>query len=154
MKVFISYSTGDLALVQQLGEYVGRQAEVFYWDKANVPGQEVWPSIFEWIDQCDLVLAVITDTTVSRAMAVGQEIGRAKAKFKPIVPVVAPDVPSSALGFLSGVTYQQIQPENPGPAIQAIERAVLSFRQKKEAQQTLLLIGGVIALIWLTSNTG
>ena len=43
MKVFISYSTGDLALVQQLGEYVGRQAEVFYWDKANVPGQESGP---------------------------------------------------------------------------------------------------------------
>lgn len=152
MKVFISYSTSDLNLVKQLVEYISQHAEVFYWDKTKVPGQETWPSIFEWIDKCDLVLAVITDTTVSRAMAVGQEIGRAKAMVKTIVPVVAPEVPSSELGFLSGINYQRIQRENPGPALQAIEKVVLNIKQQKEAQQTLLLIGGVIALIWLASN--
>ncbi|MDA8161648.1 MAG: toll/interleukin-1 receptor domain-containing protein [Desulfobacteraceae bacterium] len=99
MKVFISYSTPDLGLVYKIAQHVAPHGEVFFWDKDKNPGTESWSTIFSWLDQSDLVLAVITERTLSRAMAVGQEIGRAKAKEKLIVPLVGPDVQAADLGF-------------------------------------------------------
>ncbi len=152
MKVFISYSTDDITLVRQIADYIRPHADVFYWHKSKVPGQEAWPTIFKWINQADLVLTVITDKTISRAMSVGQEIGRAKAKMKTIIPIVAPDVPITELGFLSGITYQRIDRNNPEPALRAIENLVLEKKQNIEIFQTLLLVGGVFALIFMASK--
>lgn len=95
----------------------------------------------------------ITDNAVSRAMAVGQEIGRAKTLGKTVIPVVTPNVPSSELGCLSGTTYQKIDPENPGVALNAIRRAILEKKQSLETQKSMLfLAGGVLALFLLTSK--
>jgi TIR domain len=152
MKVFISYSTDDVQMVNQIAYQLRPHTEVFYWNTSKVPGQEAWPSIFQWIDQCDLVLAVITDSTVSRAMSVGQEIGRAKAMKKIIVPLVAPEVPNSELGCLSGVTYERLDHHNPGPALENIKKVVLAYKQQLEAQQAMFVIGGVVALILLASS--
>jgi hypothetical protein len=82
MKIFISYSTDDIRLVHKIATSLCSYSEVYYWAKDYIPGEEVWPTIFSWIDNSDLVIAVITDKTVSRAMSVGQEIGRAKTKNK------------------------------------------------------------------------
>jgi hypothetical protein len=152
MKFFISYSTDDLSLVHLIAKYLKSHVEVHYWDKSKVPGQEAWPTIFNWIDQSDLVLAVISDKTVSRAMSVGQEIGHAKAKAKTIIPLVAPGVSSSELGCLSEITYQPIDPNNPGPALKNIERYLLERKHEIEKQQILLLIGGILGFLWLASK--
>jgi len=86
-------------------------------------------------------------------MAVGQEIGRAKAQGKTVIPVVTPNVPSSELGCLSGTTYQKIDPENPGVALNAIKQVILAKKQSLENQKTMLfLVGGVLALFLLTSK--
>lgn len=82
MRIFISYSAEDFSLVHKLAKAISSIAEVYYWDKDKVLGKDSWPTIFNWIDAADLVVVVITDSTVSRAMAVGQEVGRAKAKDK------------------------------------------------------------------------
>lgn len=152
MKVFISYSTDDISLVHEIVNYIKPHADVFFWDKSKVPGQEAWPSIFKWIDQSDIVLAVITDRTVSRAMSVGQEVGRAKTFNKTIIPIVSPDVAPSELGFLSGITYQPIERDNPGKALQAIKQVILSKKQEIESQQAILLVCGILGLVWLVSS--
>lgn len=152
MKVFISYSTDDIKLVHQIANYIKPHAEVFYWHNSKVPGQESWPSIFQWIDESDIVLAVITDKTVSRAMSVGQEIGHSKAKCKTIIPMVSPDVQNSDLGCLSGITYQPILRDNPGPALKVIEKLIMGKKQRLEIQQSVLIFGGVLFLIWLAST--
>lgn len=149
MKVFLSYSTADLSLVNEIANHIKKYGDVFYWDNSKVPGQESWPTIFQWIDSADLVLVVITGNTVTRAMSVGQEIGRAKAKSKIIIPLVAPEVPASELGFLNGVTYQKIDPSNPGPALQQINRVLHSHKQKIESDQSFIAFLGVVGLIWL-----
>lgn len=154
MKIFISYSTDDAELVRNISNYVRPHAEVYYWAESKMPGQDAWQSIFNWIDQSDLVLAVITDKTVSRAMSVGQEIGRAKAKDKTIVPLVGPNVDNSQLGCLQGVTYQRIDPDNPKPALQSIERVALAKKQQLEAKQTLFIIGGIFLLLFAMSSEG
>ena len=75
MKIFISYSVDDTRMVGTIANHIGRHAEVYFWDKSKELGSEVWPLIFQWIDQADVVIAVITDNTVRRAMAFGQELG-------------------------------------------------------------------------------
>ncbi len=152
MKVFISYSTNDFTLVSRIADHIRPHSEVLYWDNNKVPGKEAWPLIFSWIDKSDLVLVVITDNTISRAMSVGQEVGHAKAKQKMIIPIVTPNVSETDLGFLSGIIYQRIEHDNPGPALQAVERVILSKKHAIESQQAIFLIFGVLGLILLASN--
>ena len=153
MNVFISYSADDLALVNWIGGQIKPHANVFYWDKSKQPGQDAWQTIYSWIDQSDLVLAVITDSAVSRAMSVGQEIGRAKAKLKTVVPVVTSNVPSSELGCLSGTTYQKIDPENPGATLNVITKVIMAKKQTLENQKNMLfLVGGVVLTLLLLSS--
>lgn len=148
MKVFISYSTPDLELVYKIAQYIKPHGEVFFWDKGKIPGQESWPTIFSWIDQADLVLAVITEKTLTRAMPVGQEIGRAQKGGKIIIPLVGPDVDSKDLGCLNGITFQRIHPGNPVPALQTIEQLAVARKQKVEQDQAIIIVG-LIALLFV-----
>lgn len=152
MNIFISYSVADLQLVNSIAGYISRHASVRYWDKSKEPGREAWPLIFQWIDQSDLVIAVITDNTVRRAMSVGQELGRAKTMQKFIIPLVTGNVKSSDLGFLSGIVYERIDPRNLTPALLSAERAILQRKQQLEAQKMVFVVGGILALLWANSG--
>ena len=153
MRLFISYSTGDLEIVDQIADALRPHADVFYWDKDKEPGEDSWQTIFGWIDAADLVIAVITDRTVSRAMSVGNEIGHARARRKKIIPLVSSEVPESELGCLKGVTYRRISRENIGEMIPKIAALVRKLKQKKEAQDRFLLtILGILGLIALFSG--
>lgn len=151
MKVFISYSVEDTQLVRQIADQLRSVTErVYWWERSKEPGSEAWPSIFGWIDQSDLVLAVITDKTVRRAMAVGNEIGHAKAKRKPIIPLIAPEVNEADLGCLKGVTYERIDRDNPGPAMESVKRVITRMKQDAvERQKQLAVFLGILGLIWL-----
>ena len=116
----LTYSTGDLDIVNQIADSLRPHAEVFYWDKDKEPGKVAWETIFSWIDDADLILAVTTDQTVKRSISVGQEIGRAVTKGKLVVPLVSADVPVSELGCLSGATYQPISRENIGEIVPVV----------------------------------
>jgi hypothetical protein len=155
MKVFISYSVHDTTFVKTIADQLRPIAEqVLWWEESKEPGREVWPSIFGWIDQSDLILAVITDKTVTRAMAVGNEIGRAKTKGKPVIPLIAPDVKAGKLGCLSGVTYQQIDRGNPGPAMEAVKKVLLRMKKSaaEEQQRQLAVLLGIVGLLWLLGS--
>ena len=152
--MLISYSTSDLSIVHELANRIKPFAEVYYWARNNLPGQEAWPTIFNWIDNSDLVITLITDNTVRRAMAVGQELGRAKTKGKTIIPIVSSRVPTSELGFLAGVTYQPIEVTNPQPAIDQVSRIVHAYKIEKEEREKQLLVFVILvaALILLSSE--
>lgn len=136
MKVFISYSTGDLDLVRRVAREVEHSAKVKYWDKDKKPGDSAWATIFRWIDGCDLVIVLVTDKAVRRGLAVGKEIGRAEAKGKTIVPLVDKGVPESELGCLDGRTYVHLDSSNPGAAMLEVgeilkDRAAALARARK-----------------------
>ena len=153
MKVFISYSTDDQKLVNQLAKEIEPHAEVRYWDKSKELGEEAWKSIFKWIDESDTVIAVITDKTVERAMSVGQEIGHAKSKSKRIVPLVAEGIPSSSLGCISGLTYETLSPKNLVPTIDRLKK-LFKHKPKEKVESTTsladwLLLGVIVGIIYL-----
>lgn len=152
MKIFLSYSSKDMELVRSVADHVRAHSEVFFWEESNVPGANAWESIFEWIDSCDLVLVLITGNAVERAMAVGNEVGRAKAKLKTVIPLVSIDVPSTELGCLSGITYQAVDTRDPGPALARIAELIRAHKQKIERDQGLLFLLGVVALVWMSAQ--
>jgi len=148
MNVFVSYGMHDLGLVQNLARVIGKYAKVFYWSKDKEPGKDVWPTIFGWIQQSSVVIPVITGRTVARAMAVAQEVGHARALGKAIIPLVEKTVPSSELGFLTGVTYVPVDPNEPAPALQAIEQVIAKLKSKDDVVGLAIVIGLAVAAIW------
>ena len=115
MNVFISYSVNDTSLVMMIVSHLRLQGHsVRWWHESKEPGKDMWPQIFGWIDAADLVLAVVTDNTVARGLAVGNEIGRAKTKGKMIIPLVAQNVVASDLGCLVRSCRSGSTPETSG----------------------------------------
>lgn len=156
MNVFISYSVADVDLLRRVAQVIAAGGDKpLCWDTSKTPGHEVWPSIFGWIDASDLAIVIITDQTVARAMSVGQEVGHARAKGKPIVPLVAAGVRPEDLGCLNGVIYQPISRENTSDALAAVQRVLDGMKmQKAEAQRQLLVVGGIVGLLWLFGQNG
>jgi len=154
IKVFISYSTVDSDLVRQVANYISPHCEVNFWDQNRTLGVPVWPEIFQMIDQADLVIAIITDKTVSRGISVGQEIGRAVTNGKLIIPLVGKDVPISELGCLQGVNYQRMLPESLGPSLESVRQRVLTLSRKSDIKQFVLISLIIVVSIWaLTSES-
>lgn len=151
MQVFISYSTGDLDAVKRIANFVRDIGDVKYWDKDKEPGETAWDTIFEWIEDSDLVIALITDKTVSRAMSVGQEIGHAKAKGKKIIPIVTSNVRSSSLGCLMGITYIPVDRKNMLPAMFKIRETMKKEKFNNLVDDTLI-VGGILGLLWAGSK--
>ncbi len=151
MNIFISYSTDSQDLVNKIANYLSPLATVPFWEQSKVLGEKDWELIFEWIDDSDIVLAVITDKTISRAMAVGQEIGYAKDADKFIIPIVTQNVKETDLGFLKGITYQRISNDNPGPALSALESRIGDWR-RTDLMKNVAIFLGIVALIWLVSR--
>lgn len=138
MKIFISYSAADRQCVSQLAQQLRPVvSKLTYWDQDLEPGTETWPTIYTWIDQADWVLVVITDNTLSRAFAVGQEVGHARAVGKKIIPLVTPGIHTDQLGCLGGLTYHTIDPDNPLPAAHAVADVILKHRKQQAYQRAL-----------------
>jgi hypothetical protein len=153
MNVFISYSVGDLDLVRTVANQIGGKAKAFYWDKSKEPGKEVWPTIFSWIDASELVLVLITDKTIARAFAVGQEVGHAKKGKKQIIPLVAKEVPTSELGFLSGITYIPLDIANPTNALQTLQGELEKVQVRKQKQtEGVVVLAGLALILFLLSQ--
>jgi hypothetical protein len=155
LKVFISYSTSDLATVRRLAEFVEQHAEVKYWHRDNIPGEGDWATIHGWIDTTNLVVVFITGSVVTRGLAVGKEIGRAESRGKPIIALVGAEVPSSELGVLGGRTYIRLDKENPGAALVKLKESLRAREAqiKSDTFNAILAVGGAILGLWLLSSS-
>ena len=112
MNVFLSYSARDTVMVGKVAQAVRPYAdEVYWWHESQEPGKDAWESIFDWVEDSTIVLAIITDKTLSRAMSVGNEIGYARANNIKVIPLVAPGIKHSDLGCLNGTTTIPLDPE-------------------------------------------
>lgn len=152
MNIFISYSASDTVFVQKIAEGLKPYGIVHYWAESREPGLEAWATIFSWIDAADLVFVLITGETLSRAMSVGQEIGRAKAQGKFIVPLVEHGIPASELGVLGGITYIQIDPKNSEATISNALEVAARRKDQVDRNSAILAIVAVIGIFTLLSD--
>ncbi len=152
MKVFISYSVNDIAIVRKIAEEIRPHAEPYYWDQNKSPGEEAWKTIFSWIDSSDCVIAVITDKVIARGEAVNQEIGYAKKAGKLVIPLVASGVDSGRLGFLAGVTWISFDPKNPSAALDGLKQKLTEMNLMKQQTGFILLLMAGIVLFALSNS--
>lgn len=130
------------------------KAEVRYWDHDKVPGADAWKTIYSWIREADLVMAVVTEITLSRAMAVGNEIGYAKAFNKLIVPIVASGISSDDLGCLIGLTHTSIDRNDFKKALATIHRVVEGIAERDIGHRNVLLAFAGILGFAMLANAG
>ena len=163
MKTFISYSVDDINLVKEVADSIRAKCELNYWEEAHRPGDEAWPKIFGWIDSADLVLVIITDRTIKRAMSVGQEVGHARKAGKRIVPLVSIDIDVKDLGFLSGITFIPLDVRDPTNAVRSLNEEVdrlkveeakrqQALQQQQEKQNAVVTLAGIALVLFLLRN--
>ena len=157
MNVFISYSAKDASFVRKIADGIRPEVtSVCWWDDSKKLGEESWKQIFGWIDDADLVLAIITGNVLQRSLAVGNEIGYAKAKGKPIIPLITDEKDRFDLGCLTGLVDQYIDEADPQSGIDAIKRHIQNEHLPTVAGQQsevdwggALTIIGIIGMIWV-----
>ena len=150
MKVFISYSTKDTEIVRQfVSEIEDCGDDVYWWSESKQPGAKAWVSIFKWIKNADIVLAVITDATLDRAMAVGNEIGYARANGKRIVPILSEGIQPTSLGCLIGTTHIRLRRDRLAESIDEVLDALdeKEAQNRKEMRDMLIAAATVLLLI-------
>ncbi len=87
-RIFVSYSTANLPHADQLrNSLADSPVDLFIAEHSILPGQQLSNSIEEAIDACD-IFVLIWSTQAESSKWVPIEIGQAKAKQKPILPIV------------------------------------------------------------------
>ena len=144
-KVFISHSTADLSLVQQLQYWLEMNGiETYLADLYPQPGAILASKISNAIDQSNCVIAFLTQDG-ARSQWVHQEIGYAKKAGKLVIPVVEEGIPPT--GFVEGVEYIRFNRENPTDAINSIVNYLKRLKADKESGE--MLVAGFLILLGL-----
>ncbi|RKX69556.1 hypothetical protein DRP53_07830 [candidate division WOR-3 bacterium] len=154
-KVFISHSTRDRGLVITLANLLTKfGAEVFVAEWYLSPGEQLDKKVFSQIERADCMVVLLTRNGI-RSNWVHQEIGYAIKMGKPIIPLVEKGVSSGDLAALQGKEYIEYDPLEPQEALSKAATYVKSLKlKKKEQERTLLIAGGILALILLLSEGG
>jgi hypothetical protein len=150
LKVFISYSTKDLEVVNFVQSILaGAPVEVFIAENSVAPGTPLSPAIITAIKHCNLFILLWSHNSRSSEW-VPQEIGVAKGENKQIMPVVL-QRDLQLPGFISDLKYLDV-PKNPQAAFTWLRDNVFAQATERQKQETAawLAIGG--ALLWLFSR--
>ena len=149
-RVFVSYSTRDLAIASHLRDLIlGIGATAYVAEYSTKPGTVLSGEILQAIKVCDLFL-LLWSTDARHSDWVPQEIGVAKGASKPIMPVVLH--PGLALpGFIGDLKYLPLY-ENPSAALGWLEQHVFAQARKKEQSEAWLLLGVGAAILLALSQ--
>lgn len=120
-----------------------------YWDKDKLPGDGDWNSIFSWINNCPIVLVIVSKSVIEKGLSVGQEVGYARKAGKVIIPFISKNVKRDQLGCLKDLTAIHYDETNPQTAIKELETAIQKQKEKLQSNEamSLLAIGSIILLV-------
>jgi hypothetical protein len=147
---FISYSTRDLTRARQVKRLLERTGcKTFLADSSIQPGGTLEQEIIAAIDRCD-VFILLWSHHASASEWVSQEIGIAKAKKKPIIPIM---LHKSALppGFLRGTKYLPLY-KNPDEGLKWLQDNVFMRATQKQKRDGLTWLGLGTVLVWALGN--
>jgi hypothetical protein len=156
-KIFVSYSTKDLSQVELLRQQLrATPIEVFVAEHSVAPSQELAPLIASAINACDLFV-LLWSMNAKNSDWVSQEIGRASALGKQILPLVLSE--GIALpGFIQGLKYLPIHRDPNGSLAAARslivaeyevkELKIASAAKEKKEKDALALMGIGAFLLW------
>jgi hypothetical protein len=152
-RVFVSHSTQDRGLVIALANLLARfGVEVFVAEWYLSPGETLSKKVFEQIETADCMVILLTRNGI-RSNWVQQEIGFALKSQKLVIPLVEKGVGSQDLAALQGREYIEFDPFQPKEALIKTSTYVKSLKLKKEEREkTLLVAGGILALLLLLTG--
>lgn len=145
--IFISYSTKDLIYVNHIKNSLSGLPDVklFVAEYTLNPGQSLSSDILKAIDECDLFLLLWSEQAKSSEW-VPMEIGVAKGKPKPILPIILE--PNLTLpGFIKDLKYLDIN-NNKQDHIGWLRKHIFTSAQKKKQNENLVLLGIGGLLLW------
>jgi hypothetical protein len=160
-KLFISYSTRDLSQVDLLRQQLqGTSIEVFVAEHSVQPSEELAPKIAAAIANCDLFVLLWSENAKSSEW-VPQEIGRATALGKTILPLVLSDTVTLP-GFIRSLKYLPVH-KDPSASLQSARTIILEAYEKKtkmlataakeqSEKDALALVGIGAFLLWAFSK--
>lgn len=167
MNIFISYSAKDTHRVQYIADQLkaGNNVAIHWWEESQRPGQVAWSQIFQWIDAADLVLVVVSGNVLHRAMAVGNEVGYAKAKNRVIIPLVweSPGIVARLLrkfgarigigtdnlACIGDLVHIRINEKQPADGLQKLQdelKQIAAAQQDEESRKAVLALLGIVAV--------
>ena len=149
-KVFISYSTKDLLIVNHLKRLLtDASIEVYIAEYSALPGTVLDEDIIRAIETCDLfILLWSRHSKVSEW--VPQEIGIATHAKKTIMPIVME--PNLNLpGFIQKLKYLPAY-QNPEYALNWVRVNVFERARVKQQQDGLVWLGIGAGVLWLLSR--
>lgn len=142
LKVFISYSTKDLHLIERLEQTIKAAGIKPYVASADdQPGTLLWEKVKSNIKNSNCMLVILTKNG-SRSKWVQQEIGVADALSIPVIPVAEKGV--DLRGFLEGRNVIEFDKNDPSRTYDRVINYLGKMRKKLDTQQLLgwsLLIG-------------
>lgn len=151
-RVFVSYSTKDLPVVEQVRGFLrGTGVEVFVAEHSVIPGESLGAKIRSAITGCDLFLVLISRASIESTW-VQQEIGLATASGKPAMPVLL-ERDINLPGFLSGRKYLRAH-DDPQQALVWLRGNVYNRAQKKQQTQGLIWLGLAGLFVYLATREG
>lgn len=147
-RVFISYSTKDLAIVKQARRMLAHpDVDVFVAEYSVAPGQPLSTTIKSAIQNCDLFI-LFWSRNAQASEWVPQEIGIATAAEKRIIPIVL-DRDLSLPGFIKELKYFAAH-ENPQKALLWLRKGIVDKTEKTSSGIGLVVLLGLAALfMWL-----
>lgn len=155
--VFVSHSTNDISQVTQLQQQLAETpVKVFIAEHSIIPSQDLAQTINAAIEGCDLFVLLWSKNARASAW-VSQEIGKATALKKQILPLVLDDEVNLP-GFIYNLKHLPIH-SNPSVALgQARDIIITAYEQKsrqaaataavKAEENKLALLGFGAFLLW------
>ncbi|MFC1508333.1 toll/interleukin-1 receptor domain-containing protein [Candidatus Omnitrophota bacterium] len=149
-KVFISYSTNDFQIVENVRKLLTNpEVEVFIAEYSVIPGIQLDESIVKAIKKCDLFV-LLWSRNSKFSEYVLQEIGVARGDDKPILPIVLVDG-LQLPGFIKDLKYLPAYRE-PAESLIWLQQHIFAHADKHRQTNAfvLLCLGGL--LVWLFSQ--
>jgi hypothetical protein len=151
VKVFLSHSTSDRELVEDILGAVQPFAEVYCTEFDGKAGENVHEKIQQKIRESDLLVVLLTSVAID-SNYVHQEVGFAKGAGRLVVPIVATGIASDKLGMLQGIEYISLDSSASAEAVSRLGKRIDDLRQKslkaeaEATQDAMQLLGVVLAI--------
>jgi len=134
MKIFLSHSTKDRSIVNQICEFLSsNQIETYIAEDEPEPGRRLDEKIHQHILEASFFLVVLTKNG-DRSKLVREEIGIAIGLKKNIIPIVENGTKIESL--LEGREYIPLDPEKPEEAIEKSREFIFKTQSQTVIETT------------------
>ena len=149
-KVFISYSTNDFPVVEDVRKLLTNPAvEVFIAEYSVSPGSPLNNTIVTAIKNCDLFV-LLWSRNSKFSDYVPQEIGIARGNNKPILPIVL-EKGLKLPGFIKELKYLPAY-RNPAESLIWLKKHIFTRAEKQEQTNALVSLGLGVMIVYLLSR--